>query len=186
MRAPLTYQCWDKSRSSCWSTNIACQLSPNIAHTHHPPNNMVQKHKHPPCWHFLKTFSWRNQGNSICCRQHIVLCPRRGHHCPHGIELNSHWTNKGNNKHNGKIEATFGLPRHKPWCNHTKLHLWHDHECAFGCILPVWIRCSQLRVRTFFHGLVCKRRQPHKIEWDLFYLMCRTAIHCRILHGSWT
>ncbi len=29
------------------------------------------------------------------CRQHIVLCLCCGHHCPHGIELNSHWKTKG-------------------------------------------------------------------------------------------
>ncbi len=107
-----------------------------------------------------------------------ILYPHLWHHCPHGIELNSHWSNKGDNKHNEECKATFGLPCHQPWCNHTIPSLRHNHECTFGCALPVWIRCSHLRIQTFFYGLVCKRWQPHRIEWGLFYLMCHTLIHC--------
>jgi hypothetical protein len=59
--------------------------------------------------------------------------------------------------------------------------------CASNIIINVHLDVSYLSepdasnrmCRHFFHGLVCKRRRPHEIEWGLFNLICHTSIrHC--------
>ncbi len=83
-------------------------------------------------------------------------------------------------------QSNFWITLPQPRCNHTVLCLQHDYERAFRCIFPFQIQRVKPHLQTFFHGLDCKGRWPHKIEWGIFYLMCHPKIYCCICRQSQT
>jgi hypothetical protein len=101
-----TYPCRIISKSSYRNINIACPPSHNTARTHLPQSNTEPKHK--PRFHSISRQHYppTRPKNPTCHWQHIILCPRRRHHCPHGFEFHCHRTIQRHYKYNVKIKAT--------------------------------------------------------------------------------
>jgi hypothetical protein len=86
---PSTYPCPGTLRKSFKSTSIACPL----------PHSIVRR---------------RNQGNPTGHRQHPLLYPSSGHHCPHGPQLDCDRTIEGDHEHDGKGQTITRISRHSP------------------------------------------------------------------------